>query len=390
MRLILPLHVRRLVVLVGLALVLPMAVVSPASGDQIADKKAEAARIAKDLDAQGNQVSMAAETFNRAQLKVAQVQGSLAKVQSDLAQADGRMQAAKSLLAQVAIQSYVTGGSTSFFAHLAHSDQGDLVLRTQYLRFTASDQRDVMGQVRAAREDFTAAQARLNDEEKVSADAAAAADAARRKAADAEAGQRNLLGQVNGELTQLVASAQAERLAAEAARAPAGLQVGASVALTGGPSQAAGPQAASPGAARTNGPAPAAVAPGPQAAIPPPPPSGGAGTAVAAAEAEVGKPYVYGGAGPDSFDCSGLMMWSWAKAGVSLSHSAQSQYFETTRVPVSAMQPGDIIFFGASVSGIGHDAMYVGGGQMVEAPHTGLNVRVVPVRDGIVGVGRPG
>jgi cell wall-associated NlpC family hydrolase len=54
------------------------------------------------------------------------------------------------------------------------------------------------------------------------------------------------------------------------------------------------------------------------------------------------------------------------------------------------MQPGDIIFFGASVSGIGHDAMYVGGGQMVEAPHTGLNVRVVPVRDGIVGVGRPG
>lgn len=390
MRLILPLHVRRLVVLVGLALVLPMAVVSPASGDQIADKKAEAARIAKDLDAQGDQVSMAAETFNRAQLKVAEVQGSLAKVQSDLAQADGRMQAAKSLLAQVAVQSYVNGGSTSFFAHLAHSDQGDLVLRTQYLRFTASDQRDVMGQVRAAREDFSAAQARLNDEEKVSADAAASADAARRKAADAEAGQRNLLGQVNGELTQLVASAEAERLAAEAARAPAALQVGASVALTEGPSPAAGARVASPAGARTNGPAPAAAGPGPQAAIPPPPPSGGAGTAVAAAEAEVGKPYVYGGAGPDSFDCSGLMMWAWAKAGVSLSHSAQSQYFETTRVPLSAMQPGDIIFFGASVSGIGHDAMYVGGGQMVEAPHTGLNVRVVPVRDGIVGVGRPG
>ncbi|MDQ6797894.1 MAG: hypothetical protein M3011_07730, partial [Actinomycetota bacterium] len=74
MRLILPLHLRRLVVLVGFALVLPMVVVSPASGDQIADKKAEAARIAADLDAQGNKVSLAAEQFNQAQLKVAAVQ----------------------------------------------------------------------------------------------------------------------------------------------------------------------------------------------------------------------------------------------------------------------------------------------------------------------------
>jgi len=121
-----------------------------------------------------------------------------------------------------------------------------------------------------------------------------------------------------------------------------------------------------------------------------PPASGGAGTAVAAAEAEVGKPYVYGAAGPDSYDCSGLMLWAWGKAGVSLSHSAQAQYSETTRVPISDMQPGDIIFFGESTGSIGHNAMYVGGGQMVEAAHTGTNIRIVPVRDGIVGAGRPG
>ncbi len=390
MRLILPLHVRRLVVLVGFALVIPMVVVSPASGDQVSDKKAEAARIAKDLDVEGNKVSMAAEQFNQAQLKVAQVQSSLVKVRGDLAKADERMQTAKGVLAQVAVQSYVTGGSTSFIAHLASSNQDDLVLRTQYLRFTAADQRDALGQVRAAREDFSAAQARLSDEEKVSADAASAAEAAKRSASDAEARQRNLLGQVNGELTQLVATETAARMAAQAAAAPPELKVGASAALTGGPA----PIGAATPTGRTSPSAepasPDAPGPRPLASTPAPPASGGAGTAVAAAEAEVGKPYVYGAAGPDSYDCSGLMLWAWGKAGVSLSHSAQAQYSETTRVPISDMQPGDIIFFGESTGSIGHDAMYVGGGEMVEAAHTGTNIRIVPVRDGIVGAGRPG
>jgi len=367
-----------------------MVVVSPASGDQVADKKAEAARIAKDLDVEGNKMSMAAEQFNQAQIKVAEVQSSLAKVKGDLAKADQRMQTAKGVLAQVAVQSYVSGGSTSFIAHLASSNQDDLVLRTQYLRFTAADQRDALGQVRAAREDFSAAQARLSDEEKVSADAASAAEAAKRSAADAEARQRNLLGQVNGELTQLVANETAARMAAQAAAAPPELKVGASAALTGGPTPTA---AATPTGRVSPMAEPAAeAAPGPRqlASTPAPPASGGAGTAVAAAEAEVGKPYVYGAAGPDSYDCSGLMLWAWGKAGVSLSHSAQMQYSETTRVSVSDMQPGDIIFFGESTGSIGHNAMYVGGGQMVEAAHTGTNIRIVPVRDGIVGAGRPG
>ncbi len=399
MRLILPLHIRRLVVLVGFALVLPMVVMSPASGDQIADKKAEAARIAKDLDAQGNKVSMAAEQFNQAQLKVAAVQSSLAKVKVDLAKADERMQTAKSVLGQVAVQSYVSGGATSFFAHLASSNQDDLVLRTQYLRFTAADQRDALGQVKAAREDFSAAQGRLDDEEKVSAGAASAAEAAKRSASDAEAAQRNLLGQVNGELTQLVATETAARMAAQAAAAPPALKVAASAALSGGPAPTNAPAAVvlAPAPAPASGARvspsaeqPAEPAPRQLASTPAPPSSGGAGTAVAAAEAEEGKPYVYGAAGPDSYDCSGLMLWAWGKAGVSLSHSAQMQYSETTRVSVSDMQPGDIIFFGGSTGSIGHDAMYVGGGQMVEAAHTGTNVRIVPVRDGIVGAGRPG
>jgi len=74
-----------------------------------------------------------------------------------------------------------------------------------------------------------------------------------------------------------------------------------------------------------------------------------------------------------------------------LSHSAQAQYNETTRVSTDNLQPGDLVFFGGSTSSIGHNAIYVGGGMMVEAPRTGLNVREVGAfRSDLVGAGRPG
>ncbi len=382
MRLILPLHLRRLVVLVGFALTTSLVAVPPAAGSPIEDKRAEAARIANDLEVEGNKVSMAAEGFNQARLKLAEVQTSLDKVKGDMARADARMQQARGLLAQVAVQSYVTGGSSSFFAHIAGSNNDNLVLRQQYLRFTASDQRDVMGEVRAARQDFESAQARLSEEEQVAADAAAQAEAAKQRAADAEAAQRNLLGRVNGEIGGLVAEEAARREAAQVRAAPPINQ--------GGP--ASSPIAGSVARGRSNSSSgrAASLTPAPVEVFTPPPSSSGAGTAVAAARSQIGKPYVYGGSGPDNYDCSGLMMWAWNHAGVSLSHSAQSQYYETTRVPISDMQPGDILFFGSSTSSIGHNSMYVGGGSMVEAPRTGLNVRQVGVRDGIVGVGRPG
>ena len=81
-------------------------------------------------------------------------------------------------------------------------------------------------------------------------------------------------------------------------------------------------------------------------------------------------------------------MYAWRAGGVSLSHSSQSQYGETTHVAVSAIQPGDLLFY---YSDIHHVAMYSGGGMMIEAPHTGASVREVPMRfDSLVGAGRPG
>jgi cell wall-associated NlpC family hydrolase len=93
---------------------------------------------------------------------------------------------------------------------------------------------------------------------------------------------------------------------------------------------------------------------------------------------QVGKPYVFGSAGPDSYDCSGLTMRAWGAAGVRLPHSAAGQYNYGTHVPatVASLQPGDLIFF---YQPIGHVTIYIGGGLMVSAPTSGENVMVVPL-----------
>jgi peptidoglycan DL-endopeptidase RipA len=82
-------------------------------------------------------------------------------------------------------------------------------------------------------------------------------------------------------------------------------------------------------------------------------------------------------------------MWAWAQAGVNLPHYSGAQFNDTVPVPVSGMAPGDILFYGPG--GDEHEAMYIGGGQMIEAPQTGELVHVTPIRlgGGFAGVRRP-
>jgi cell wall-associated NlpC family hydrolase len=93
---------------------------------------------------------------------------------------------------------------------------------------------------------------------------------------------------------------------------------------------------------------------------------------------QVGKPYVFGAAGPDSFDCSGLTMGAWATAGVSLPHSAADQYNYGTHVSINQLQPGDLVFL---YQPIGHVEIYIGNGMLVSAPQSGENVSVVKLSD---------
>lgn len=97
-----------------------------------------------------------------------------------------------------------------------------------------------------------------------------------------------------------------------------------------------------------------------------------AAAALAAAIAKVGSPYVYGSTGPRSFDCSGLMYWSWRQAGVSLPRTSQEQAYAGRRINLSEARPGDLVIFYKDMHHVG---MYAGGGVVVHAPYPGAQVR---------------
>jgi cell wall-associated NlpC family hydrolase len=125
------------------------------------------------------------------------------------------------------------------------------------------------------------------------------------------------------------------------------------------------------------------------------PSAGPIGTrAVAIAERFLGVPYVWGGATPTGFDCSGLVMYVYGQLGVSLVHFSGTQYHEGAPVPASALAPGDLVFFHPGPLGPGHVGMYIGEGRFIHAPHTGDVVKISSLSEfgyasGFVGATRP-
>jgi cell wall-associated NlpC family hydrolase len=111
--------------------------------------------------------------------------------------------------------------------------------------------------------------------------------------------------------------------------------------------------------------------------------------AIAFAYAQLGKPYVFGAAGPNSYDCSGLTMASWAAGGISIPRTSFEQWGSLPHVPTSQLQPGDIVVF----NGVGHVALYIGGNMLIDAPHTGAVVEKVAFsgwyRSTLIGAVRP-
>jgi len=117
--------------------------------------------------------------------------------------------------------------------------------------------------------------------------------------------------------------------------------------------------------------------------------------AIEAAHSQLGKPYMYGAAGPDSWDCSGLTQWAFAQAGVLIPRTAADQYAAVpTKVGLGQLQAGDLLFWATNTADpttIHHVAIYVGNGLMLAAPHTGANVQIEPVYlDGYIGAVRVG
>jgi peptidoglycan DL-endopeptidase CwlO len=255
--------------------------------------------------------------------------------------------------------------------------------------------------VKAAREDTARLRDQLAAKQKRQQQLTATIQQKKDAVAKALVDLTNVQAQVTGDLVQAVADAQAAADAAAAAAAKAAadrqaaelrkqIELQRQKQQTGGGTTGGNTGGGTTGGNTGGGTKTGGGAPKPVVNIPDfPAPSPGAATAVAAAKSQLGVPYVFAAATPGvAFDCSGLTMWAWGRAGVSMAHFARSQYEAFPHVPLDALQPGDLVFF---YSDIHHVGIYIGGGLMIDAPHRGATVRVTTLYSrNLIGAARPG
>jgi cell wall-associated NlpC family hydrolase len=305
------------------------------------DVEAARARLAQLND----QLAAAGEAYNEANVRLTEAEAKLADAKAAKDRADRQAAAARRRLSARAVQAYTGIGS-----------QLDVLLNAE--SFTDfSDKLEFMGTIAqsdadlATRADAAGQQAAwaAQDYENAVADAKAQVDAMRQQRERIQSmltQQTNLYQQLNEQYQQQLRLQQLALQRAAAAEAAAAANADSS----------------------TPSPPPPPPPPDPGGGYVPPANSSAAQTAVDAAVSVVGTQYVFGGASPGGFDCSGLTMWAWEQAGVYLPHSALEQYSSLPHVPLSQVQPGDIIYYNSEGD---HVALYIGGGQIIHARHPG-------------------
>jgi cell wall-associated NlpC family hydrolase len=340
---------KRLTALVVLgAAAVSIGAVQPVAADQTSDKQAEAAQIASNLDALDAQMMDLNSQYERVNFELHQTQQKVADAQRLADETQQELQARQEQLRGYAVSAYQGGNDSPGLDAMLTTAPDEGVIKRAYVESVSGTRQDYVDALKtakaAAKDDSTRlAQAQAEAERKASE-----IEKARTDAAAARNQQQALNDRVQGELATLVAQEQARRQAEQAAAAPPPAPVATRVAP------------ASP-APRSTSPSPVVV----DAPAPPPGNGGAASTAISAALSQVGKPYVWGAAGPDAYDCSGIVLWAYAKAGVSLPHYSGAMYNMTTRISASQLQPGDLVFYGPG--GSDHVAIYMGGNQLVHA-----------------------
>jgi cell wall-associated NlpC family hydrolase len=325
------------------------------------DEPATSAEAAALVAARAHDLEVLSERVNEAREQLSLQRSAAAQAADRMAAADADVAATRELIGAMARTAYTGGDLSALQAVLSSSSTGQVVERLGLLHTLANHNNDALATAEQAK--AHAARARA-DADRATAEATAQLDRVATQ-------QRELDQQIAVYRAQYDRLSAAEQRASRAAADRAAAQQRAdeeSRQSTG--SEGAAPSAPAPSSAPAPAPAPQ---PGPAPAAAP---SGAAQTAVATALAQVGKPYVWGAAGPDAFDCSGLTSYAYAAAGVSLPHSSSMQSGMGTPVSRAALQPGDLVFFYSPVSHVG---MYIGNGQMVHASTYGEPVKVVGV-----------
>jgi cell wall-associated NlpC family hydrolase len=350
---------------------------TPVAANQLSQERAEAAQIAAQIQAQGTQLAVLSERYDEDQIRVQQLDQQLSQTRAQIATTRTQMGRDRSQLRQLAIHDYTSGGASSGIEGLFAPSGESAVATNEYQQVASGNMSGSIDQLNAAQSTLNAEQSQLQSTQSQARATLASAQSAQQSAQSTLAAQQSTLSHLTGSIATLVAQQQAAQARAQAAAFAARV--------------AASNHAASNAASGRSG---SGGRPGsgshPVTTLVSAPTAPGGATAVAAAESQIGVPYRWAGATPGvGFDCSGLTMWAWGRAGVSLSHSAAAQYGETTHVPLSDLQPGDLLFYREGGT-IGHVTMYVGPGQMVQAIETGTQIQITGIwTSGLVGAGRP-
>jgi cell wall-associated NlpC family hydrolase len=352
--------------------------------------------------------------------------------QNDARRATERLDGAKQQVGRLAAQSYRSGGAVaSLDVLLSPRGPGDVLERASMMRTLAGRRQQTVQKLDAARMLATTLDQQADTALDRQAAAASKLEQTRTQAARRATAARATLSAETTARSLLLTRLAAARTSVEVEQArQAGLAQAAErrlavqrerAAAREAARQRARDRAAAEAEARKNRdkdsgsrPDPAPADPGPSVPRPsdpgssdptPPPADPGSGgsssgsaaagqSAVAWAKPKIGLPYQWGGDGPDSYDCSGLTMRAWQHAGVMLPHSSRMQYRQVEKISYSQLRPGDLLFYATNPSNqdtIHHVSMYIGGGQMIEAPYTGAQVRIQPLRrrDSMPYAGRP-
>ncbi len=308
-----------------------------ASATSLSQKRAQAAAAEKQLTALQNAAEKKVEAYDAARQKYQNTLSALRRNEQTLALARANLRAAQQQLASTLLADYKNGNQDALSYVLAARSIGDLVDQVQVLQRSTGVSKTLVRDITRYQSIVEHRHALLVKQKAHLARYKAA------KAAEAHAAQASVARE-RSYFNNLKASIQREINAQQQAAAAAA--------------------AAAAGAAGSTGQAPPTN-------LPNPPASTLGGQAVQIAERYLGVPYVWGGASPSGFDCSGLVMYVYGQLGVSLPHNAAAQYESLPHVSESDLQPGDLVFF----DGLGHVGIYVGGGEIIHAPHTGTVVQ---------------
>jgi len=339
-------------VLLG-TLLLSLTLTTSAFASPVSSKKAQLREVQAKLQGVYYKVDMAVEKYNQATTQLTTVQEQIKENERLLKVAEYNLEVANQQLSARAENMYRTEDVGVVDVLFAASSFDDLVTQLNLMERLGNSDVDTVKSIAAYQQDIKDRRVKLDADKKAAA-----------KLVTEAAAQKAEVESLQGKLEQMTAGIKADlkRLQEQAAaRAQAAAEAAAAAQNTAG-GDGGGGTVVDPGGSGHSG-------------------------VVGIAQRYLGVPYVYGGAGPSGFDCSGLTMYCYAQVGIGLSHGATDQQHASTPVPLSALQPGDLVFFG-SASYSHHVGIYVGGGSMIHAPHTGAVVSYGSIGGAWIG-GRP-